>query len=555
MVRFLQENGVDPATNAVRVLIRRMRSSTSGEKDTAATDAASAAHTGRNAFLRQTSFVSPPSAIYLNRTVVSTPAGDLSLEDVFNEVKPEGQKKISVTRELPMALTIMGLYWSPQLHRAALADSGCDVYHLEAALEQLADDVYGDDDVDAQVTSDVDDLVGPTRPRSTSERTVPALSLSAPDQRSRSSSVTRKSPALSARSDAGPLLPSPLGLSSPAATSSQLVASPAAAAAAPEPAVAALPELNTLSAAEHLSGARSASSTLSAGVDVGYVSTASSHLSSVSSPTLRPAVSHVDDDTKGGSRSNSASSAALAPHDAVGPLHNLATGRSIVSNDSANSPLGTDRSASSDASQVLSPNRQPPGPPPRERRPTRPPVTADMSPLHGAVRASRSSSSSTQNLLPPRSGSAHSVLPPKSPGTSPRSLDKSPRPLQSAISSPALLETIQCAPPAPVASESAEISASSGVVEVAAAAGTVAVAGPAAPATPLVDVTTTAAAPDRRMDFTTFCTTVAMLQVCGRGVGFTAFAACFFTQFSLHSPGCWSVQTLGRESAARQREG
>jgi ankyrin repeat protein len=110
MVRFLQENGVDPATNAVRVLIRRMRSSTSGEKDTAATDAASAAHTGRNAFLRQTSFVSPPSAIYLNRTVVSTPAGDLSLEDVFNEVKPEGQKKISVTRELPMALTIMGLY-------------------------------------------------------------------------------------------------------------------------------------------------------------------------------------------------------------------------------------------------------------------------------------------------------------------------------------------------------------------------------------------------------------------------------------------------------------
>ena len=160
MIQFLHEHGGDPATYAVRSLIRQMRSANSPRKpagghagpapsgdadgsgvasagddnegdDAAASKAggtglagvaatvaetASASRGGsRRSLTRQTSFLSPPSAIYLNRTVISTPAGDLSLEDVFNEVKQEGQRKISVTRELPMALTIMGLYWSPQV--------------------------------------------------------------------------------------------------------------------------------------------------------------------------------------------------------------------------------------------------------------------------------------------------------------------------------------------------------------------------------------------------------------------------------------------------------
>lgn len=115
MVRFLQDHGGDPATYAVRSLIRQMRSNSSRSGHS---PKAPDSNDPSLSLTRQPSFLSPPSAIYLNRTVISTPAGDLSLEDVFNEVKQEGEKKISVSRELPMALTIMGLYWSPQVRAA-----------------------------------------------------------------------------------------------------------------------------------------------------------------------------------------------------------------------------------------------------------------------------------------------------------------------------------------------------------------------------------------------------------------------------------------------------
>ena len=118
MVRFLQEHGGDPATFAVRSLILKMRNASS-PKAASGSGNNRGCEGGRSLLTRQASFLSPPSAIYLNRTVISTPAGDLSLEDVFNEVKNENEKKISVIRELPMALTIMGLYWSPQVSKTA----------------------------------------------------------------------------------------------------------------------------------------------------------------------------------------------------------------------------------------------------------------------------------------------------------------------------------------------------------------------------------------------------------------------------------------------------